>query len=139
MEAFKLTPVYSESAVSSSFIVRCCFLNGCLRRDTFVVVVVVGGFSKSFNCLSVNCPLYQSALQKRKKKKRKIQIFYLSLQWKRFLFVFHEFVVLLFSSSSIMIYHSGIFRAQSHRLETSSNAWPNLQPFLLGCSPLTHT
>lgn len=67
--AFELIPVYSVSADSSSLCdLRWCVLNGCLRRDTFVArgfSVVVGGFSKSSNCLSVNWPLYQSALEKR--------------------------------------------------------------------------
>lgn len=59
--------LYSSLAVSGSSVCsRCCFLGGCLRRDTLTFafsVVVVGGFSRSSNCLSVRMPLYQSALK----------------------------------------------------------------------------
>lgn len=59
--------IYSTSAVSGSSVRSFCLRDGCLRRDTLGLafsVVVVGGFSRSSNCLSVRMSLYQSALDK---------------------------------------------------------------------------
>lgn len=46
---------------------------------------------------------------------------------------------LCFMNSLYYSTNSGIFRAQSHRLEASSKTWPTLQPFRFGCSASMHT
>lgn len=113
-----LPTALSPVTVVGSCNLRCCFRAGCLRLDTLTCafsVVVVGGFSKSSNCLSVKMPLYQSALL--------VFVFGVFWQPNETRAKDHCLSEMLFVLNiKFKCYHSGILRAQSHRLDTSSKA-----------------
>lgn len=139
-------PTFTRLVYYSAGCSACCS-RGCFRRDdTFFTlafsVVVVGGFSNSSNCLSVNRSLYQSALRLRDFKSK---IWLINPKSNQFGTMAKSGT---FESGArswqnneleMCAYHSGIWRAQSHRFVTSLNAWPSLHPLRLGCSPLMHT